>query len=90
MVQYLFSNLFAQEFKAMMDYLSGDSLVLETMAASQDRLGWDCFNEGHITKVFLKVLSPSLSGCRSRLFPGKWCCIFVEKPLLLTHKQWLF
>ena len=90
MVQYLFSNLLDQEFKAMMDYLSGDSLVLETMAASQDRLGWDCFIGGHITKVFLEVVRPSLSNCWSRLTPKRWCCNFVEKLLLLTHKQLLF
>ena len=72
--------LLAQSSKSMMTCLSGDYIVLATELASQDRLGWDCFIEGRIWKVFLvlEVVSPE-----------KWCCIFIEKLLLLTHKQWL-
>ena len=82
--------LLAQDTKSMSQCLRGGSNILAAAAASQDKLGWDCFIEGRITKVFLEVVKPTLSKRRSRITPERWCCKLAEKLLQLTHKQWLF
>ena len=68
----------------------GGSTILASAVDSQDRLGWDCFVEGRISKVFLEVVKPTLSDRCSRTTPERWCRTFIGKLLQLTHKQWLF
>ena len=69
---------------------AGSSTILSAAVESQDQLGWDCFVEGRISKVFLEVVANSWSGRRVRQMPERWCRIFIGKLLQLTHKQWLF
>ncbi len=75
----------------MEESLSGcGSTIMASAVDSQDRLGWDCFVEGQISKVFLEVIKPALSDHCSHITPECWCRTFIGKLLQLTHKQWLF
>ena len=65
--------------------------MLESLAEVQDRLGWDNFIEGRISKVFLSYVQPSLSGQRRKcLSPQSWGTTFITHIISLTHKQGLF
>ena len=82
--------LLGQSSTSMTYCLRGHAPVLCTLAAVQDRLGWDNFVEGRISSVFLEAVKPALSRHQSRMTPEKWCEKLITQLLQLTHKQWLF
>ena len=67
----------------------GQDSCYKSLAIVQDRLGWDCFVEGHIYKLFLQVMKPCLREVGRRSV-DQWGQDFVKSLLHLTHKQWLF
>ena len=46
----------------MLDCVAFDTSPLVTLAEVQDRLGWDNFVEGRISKVFLDTVALNLLG----------------------------
>ena len=82
--------LLAQDILAWSDCLRGHSPLLSALAEAQDKLGWDNFVAGRISRMFLEVVAPYLSAPRSCLTPAKWCQTLQSKLLQLTHKQWIF
>ena len=79
--------LLAQSSRTMKSCLHSTSGLLHTLAVVQDRLGWDNFVEGRISKVFLEVVAGDLDKARSRLTPERWCKDFICKLLQITQKQ---
>lgn len=59
------------------------------LALVQDRLGWDLFVEGRISKLWLETMTPffAQSGIKSA---SKWGVRFVGCLISITHKQWIF
>lgn len=90
LVEMIESYLLAQDSKTMLECVPYPDADLEIVARSQDRLGWDCFVEGRISKVFLEHMKPVLLEYGTYLSPERWGRTFIELLLQLTHKQWLF
>ena len=81
--------LLAQGAKTLVDCLADHDSSYTSLAIVQDRLGWDCFVEGRICKLFLQVMKPCLREVGRRSV-DQWGRDFVKSLLHLTHKQWLF
>lgn len=64
--------------------------VFEVVHLPQDRLGWDNFVEGRISKVLLQVVSDSFDTSGSRSSPEAWCRKLICQLLQITHSQWIF
>ena len=90
MVDMIETYLLAQDTKTMLECLEYPDDDLELLARSQDRLGWDSFVEGRISKVFLEVMKPVLLEAGTYLSVERWSREFIELLLQLTHKQWIF
>ena len=81
--------LLAQGTCTMESCLSQPHSSYKSLARMQDRLGWDCFVEGRISKAFLQIMKPCLREVGRRSV-DQWGKEFVKSLLLLTHKQWLY
>jgi hypothetical protein len=91
LVQLVEKYILSQDTLSWNDCLpSNCSTMLQTLATTQDMLGWDNFIEGRISKVFLSYVEPSLFSSRRRLSPKRWGIKFIGYVIALTHKQWLF
>ena len=90
LIEMVKTYLLAQDSRPMQDCVRGHSPTLTTLAISQDKLGWDCFIEGRISKLFLEAVTPALAARSRYLTPERWCRTLIGKLLQLTHKQWLF
>jgi len=88
--QMISTYLMSQSKRTMISCVQTTSPLLHALATVQDRLGWDNFVEGRISKLFVEVVQVDLERIQSRLTPEKWCKTFIQKLLQLTHKQWLF
>ena len=82
--------LLGQDNKTMKECTKSYQTQLITLAELQDRLGWDCFVEGRISRVFLQVIKASLSARESQQTAKNWCQKLVGSLLQITHKQWVF
>ena len=82
--------LLGQDNKRMQECTQVYQTRLINLAESQDRLGWDCFVEGRISRVFLRVVEASLSASGSQQTSTNWCQKLVGHLLQITHKQWIF
>ena len=90
MIDMIKTYLLAQGTKTMSECLPITSTDLELLAASQDKLGWDSFLEGRISKLFLQVMKSLLLESRRYLSTERWGQQFIGKLLNITHKQWIF
>ena len=60
------------------------------LAEVHNKLGWDDFVEGRISKLFMEVEKAGLDSHCSGMTSERWCTTLDSKLLQLTHKQWLF
>ena len=79
----------AQGKRSMADCLRSAHSKFADLAAVKDRLDWDSFVEGRISKIWLDTMTPffAQSGIKSA---GKWGVWFVGCLISITHKQWIF
>ena len=79
----------AQGERSMFDCLQSAHSKFAVLASVQDRLGWDSFVEGRISKMWLDTMAPffAQSGIKSA---DKWGVRFVGCLISITHKQWIF
>ena len=82
--------LLAQDTKRMVDCVPTHAPELLALAEIQDRLGWDNFVEGRISKLFLSTATPIYRRSYRKGTARQWGRKLVNSPLQLTHKQWLF
>ena len=59
------------------------------LAHIHDKLGWENFVEGRISKFLLELVAPMFSR-RSRMTLERWGKRLVSPLMQATHKQWLF
>ena len=81
--------LLAQGARTLVDCLVDQDSCYKSLAIVQYRLGWDCFVEGRICKLFLQVMKPCIREVGRRSVE-QWGREFFKSLLHLTHKQWLF
>ena len=80
--------LSAQGSKPMTECVHNPHSPFLLLSEVQDCLGWDKLVEGHISTLWLEVMSPYLSDT-GRKSITKWGCRFIDSLLSLTHKQWI-
>ena len=68
---------------------SSEGLVLD-LVQTTDRLGWDCFLEGRISRAWTPVVSQILATNGSQLLADSWGKQFITKLLNIVHKQWIY
>ena len=62
----------------------------QLLADVHDKLGWQNFVAGRISKLYLQVVADSLNERRRYATPESWGKRFVRLLMQATHKQWLF
>lgn len=68
---------------------SSEGLVSD-LVRTTDRLGWDCFLEGRISRAWTPVVSQILATNGSQLLADSWGKQFITKLLNIVHKQWIY
>ncbi len=61
-----------------------------SLTRTQDWLGWDCFVEGCIQHILIKMVRPFLHNWLPRISITRWGIDFIKSLLSVTHRQWLF
>ena len=82
--------LLAHGDKTMRECVHVASPLHEALANSHDRLGWDNFIAGRISKVYLETVTSSLLSNKYYSTEEGWGRHLVKSLMIATHKQWLF
>lgn len=90
LVHLIRDYLLGHDNKSWIECVRGRASPFVTLAETQDRLGWDNFVEGRISKVLLQAVTNSLTASGSRSSPEAWCRKLIRHLLQLTHSQWIF
>jgi hypothetical protein len=60
------------------------------VATAIDNLGWNCFIEGQIPCLLIKMVQPMLRRDNPRRSVDLWGSRFIKSLISITHKQWLY
>ncbi len=74
----------------MTDICQGWDSRLQWMARDQDKIGWQQFMEGIVTKELREIQTTYSAVEGSNVSPEQWTVSVVTKLLEMTHGQWLY
>jgi hypothetical protein len=63
---------------------------MQDVAALQDKIGWDNFVMGMVSKKILQVQSAHLLQCNSARTAQNWISGLIMQLLQVTHSQWIY
>ncbi len=64
--------------------------IMQDVADSQDKIGWDNFVMGMVSKKLLQVQSAHLLQCNSARTARNWISGLITQLLQVTHSQWIY